>query len=183
MLRNLRTAHRSGTTEGTNITKRSVPTQLIEPADGAEIAEIRDELRRIGRLMWEDLDPRQARFWVCRDDGRRIAWVGVELDESAALLRSLYTDPQYRGRGIGRRLVATVEGEVTALGVAAVYLFSTGAGEYFRSLGYVEVPVAQAAAAVRHTPQVTWYLARPDLLSAEVAFFKSLGAGTPVQSA
>lgn len=63
----------------------------IEPADTAEVYEIRDELRRIGRMMWDDLDPERSQFWMCRHGGNRIAWVGLEIDRSNALLRSLYT--------------------------------------------------------------------------------------------
>src|SRR5262245_28157765 len=118
-------------------------------------------------MMWEDLDPHRARFWVCRDAGRRIAWVGLEIDGANALLRSLYTDPGQRRGGIGRRLVERAECEAAARGVGHVYLFSTGAGGFFQSLGYVEVAVAEAVAALRNTPQVQWYLARPELLAAE----------------
>jgi len=155
--------------------------QWIVEANQAERSEIRDELRQIGRMMWEDLDPLNSRFWVCRDGVRRIAWVGLEMDGAKALLRSLYTAPQHRKLGIGRRLVQTAEDQAAALGANEVYLFSTGAGGFFQSLGYVEVPVSEAVAALRHTPQVLWYLARPDLLSAEVTFCKVVGPNRPLQ--
>jgi amino-acid N-acetyltransferase len=156
---------------------------LIERADAVEAAAIRDELRRIGRMMWEDLDPQRSRFWVCRCAGNRIAWVGLERDGVNALLRSLYTHPGYRKRGIGRRLVETAEREAAAVGIARVYLFSTGAGQFFQSLGYLEVPVSSAVTALRQTPQVRWYLARPELLAAEVTFSKPVGPKTPVPTA
>ena len=147
----------------------------IERTNQAEAAEIRDELRRIGRMMWEDLDPQRSQFWVCREAGRRVAWVGLEIDGSKALLRSLYTESGHRKLGIGRRLVRTAEREAAGLGVCEVYLFSTGAGGFFRSLGYAEAPVTDAVAALRNTPQVIWYLARSDLLAVEVAFCEAVG--------
>src|SRR5262245_21329387 len=132
-------------------------------------------------MMWEDLDPHRAQFWVCRDAGRRIAWVGLEIDWASALRRSLYTVRHQRGRGIGRRLVRTAECEASARGAADIYLFSTGAGRFFQSLGYVEVPVSEAVAALGNTPQVEWYRARPELLAAEVTFAKALVPNKPLQ--
>ena len=106
--------------------------------------------------------------------GRRVAGVGLEIDGSNALLRSLYTEPLHRGRGIGRELVGAAEAEATALGADSVYLFSTDAGAYFRALGYVEIPVPEAVAALRTAPQVAWYRAHPELLAGEVTFRKTL---------
>ena len=146
----------------------------IEPAGEAEVLEIREQLRRAGRMMWEDVDPQRSLFWVCRDCGHRVAWVGLELDGSNALLRSLYTDATWRRLGIGRRLVTHAEREAAARGAASMWLFSTGAGGFFQSLGYAAVPVADAVAALRNTPQVTWYRLRPHLLAAEATYRKAL---------
>ena len=147
----------------------------IEPADRNEVAEIRDQLRRDGR-MWEDVDLERSRFLVCRDAGRRVAWVGLEIDGETGLLRSLFTDPAWRKRGIGRELVAAAEREAALRGVTVMVLFSTGAGGYFLSLGYEEIPVGDAMAAVHKTPQGLWYRDRPHLLAEEVTYRKHLGA-------
>jgi N-acetylglutamate synthase-like GNAT family acetyltransferase len=151
----------------------SSATPPIEPADRAEVAEIRDQLRRDGR-MWEDVDLERSSFLVCREAGRRVGWVGLEIDGRGALLRSLYTDPAWRKRGIGRRLVEAAEREAARRGAEVMVLFSTEAGGYFRGLGYEEIPVAEALATAPHTPQVLWYLARPHLLAAEVTYRKLL---------
>jgi ribosomal-protein-alanine N-acetyltransferase len=149
----------------------------IEPADRAEVAEIRDQLRRDGRI-WEDVDLERSRFLVCREAGRRVGWVGLEIDGETGLLRSLFTDPGWRKRGIGRELVAAAEREAAREGVTVVVLFSTGAGGFFRSLGYEEIPVHDAMAAVQGTPQGLWYRARPRLLAEEVTYRKRLGAAS-----
>jgi ribosomal-protein-alanine N-acetyltransferase len=148
----------------------------IEPVDRAEAAEIRERLRRDGR-MWEDVDLDRSRFLVCRDAGERVGWVAVEIDGRAAILRSLFTDPAFRRRGIGRALVAAAEREAARQGVTLMVLFSTEAGGYFRSLGYEEVPVHEAMAVVWNTPQALWYRARPQLLAVEVTYRKALDAG------
>jgi RimJ/RimL family protein N-acetyltransferase/N-acetylglutamate synthase-like GNAT family acetyltransferase len=145
----------------------------IEPADRDESAGIRDELRRGGR-MWEDVDLDRSLFLVCRDGGRRIGWVGLEVDGEGALLRSLYTEPASRKHGIGRRLVEAAEREAVRRGARVMVLFSTEAGGYFRALGYEEIPVPEAVATVPRTPQVLWYLDRPHLLDVEVTYRKPL---------
>ena len=154
----------------------------IEAVDRAEAAEIRERLRRDGR-MWEDVDLDRSRFLVCREAGRRVGWVGVETDGRAAILRSLFTDPAFRRRGIGRELVAAAEREVVRQGVTTMVLFSTEAGGYFRALGYEEIPVHEAMAVVWNTPQALWYRARPQLLAVEVTYRKPLDAGACDRSA
>lgn len=151
-------------------TSREFP---LEVADRCQVEEIRDRQRR-GERMWEDIDLDRSRFFVHRADSKLIAWVGIEFDAPNALLRSLFTDPAYRNQGIGRQLVRGAENEAARWGIRAVYLFSTGAGAFFASLGYSELPVAAAVAAVRNTPQVQWYLDHPSLLAAEVTYVRRL---------
>ena len=82
-----------------------------EVADRQLVSAIRDRQRVDGRI-WEDIDLDRSHFWVCRSGAECIAWVGLELDASNALLRSLFTEPAYRKRGIGRHLVQSVTGVV-----------------------------------------------------------------------
>lgn len=145
----------------------------VEVATRAEAAQIREQLRRDGR-MWQDVDLERSRFLACREAGRRVGWVGVEVDGRAAILRSLFTDPAFRRRGIGRALVAAAEREAARQGAAAIVLFSTEAGGYFRALGYEELPVYEAMAAVWNAPQALWYRAHPGLLAVEVTYRKRL---------
>jgi predicted N-acetyltransferase YhbS len=49
---------------------------------------------------------------------------------------SVYVLPEYRGAGVGRRLVARAVEEARALGVAEVYLFTAGQEAYYARLGW-----------------------------------------------
>jgi len=97
--------------------------------------------------------------------------IGVEPSLDAALIRSLYVADAMRGRGIGAELVAAARKAAHTRGARSLYLFSTETGDFFKRFGFVEVPVAQLVAALRAAPQVKYYLARPDELAREVAWY------------
>ncbi len=97
--------------------------------------------------------------------------IGVEPSLDAALIRSLYVIDTMRGRGIGAELVAAARKAAHTRGARSLYLFSTDAGDFFKRFGFVEVPVSQLLAALGSAPQVQYYLARPDELAREVAWY------------
>ncbi len=51
-----------------------------------------------------------------------------------------------------------------------MYLFGTGAGEFFRRLGFEQVAVNELVGALKGTPETDFYLARPEELAREVAY-------------
>ena len=96
--------------------------------------------------------------------------IGVEPSLDAALLRSLYVIDAMRGGRVGSDLVAAARKAAHTRGARSLYLFSADAGDFFRRLGFIEVPIAQLVAALGATPQVKYYRARPDELAREVAW-------------
>jgi phosphinothricin acetyltransferase len=144
---------------------------LISAATSAEITAVIHRLQAIG-MMWRDIDLANAHFFVAKKAEGIIGFVGMEVGEGGALLRSLYVEPEHRNANIGIQLVRMVETEAHRLGLAGVYCFSTHAGGFFLKHGYSQVPVAQAVQRVGHTPQALWYLQRGDELADEIAFAK-----------
>ena len=79
-----------------------------------------------------------------------VAYEGDELAGSASLLAndherirawspwlaSVFVRPASRGRGIARELVARVRADARALGVHALYLYTTDAMKYYEALGW-----------------------------------------------
>lgn len=73
------------------------------------------------------------------EPGKRVVGVvGLELCcDEYALLRSAAVEPEWRGTGLGRRLVTHVIADAESRGIKALYLLTTTAERYFPSFGFV----------------------------------------------
>lgn len=80
--------------------------------------------------------------------GRIVGVAGFDRAASDALLRSLAVAPDWRGRGLGERLVARREAAARVAGGNRFILLTTSAADYFRRLGYRDLPRAQVPAAI-----------------------------------
>ena len=90
-----------------------------------------------------------AHFELAVDaQGRIVGLAGFDRSGSDALLRSLAVAPDWRGRGLGEQLVARREAAARIAGVSAFYLLTTSAADYFRRLGYSDVPRTEVPAAL-----------------------------------
>ncbi len=87
-------------------------------------------------LPHEDIAPHLETFTVARDDGRMVGVLGLEVHGTDALLRSLAVAPEQRGRGLARRLYATVIGRARELGVERLFVLTTTAAAWFGLLGF-----------------------------------------------
>jgi amino-acid N-acetyltransferase len=92
---------------------------------GLPVAGVADSLS--GFLVAESLDTR-----------RIVGVVGLEICcDEYALLRSTAVEPEWRGSGLGRRLVERAIVEAESRGIKAMYLLTTTAERYFPSFGFV----------------------------------------------
>ena len=72
-------------------------------------------------------------------DKRIVGVVGLErCCDEYALLRSTAVEPDWRGTGLGRRLVEHVIADAESRGIKALYLLTTTAERYFPSFGFVK---------------------------------------------
>lgn len=84
-----------------------------------------------------------ADFIVAEDTNGIEGAVGLEKYESVALLRSAVVAPDYRGSGVGRRLVEQVLERAEEAGIDELYLLTTTAEKYFPRFGFQ--PTTRAA--------------------------------------
>jgi amino-acid N-acetyltransferase len=77
--------------------------------------------------------------YVARRGSRIVGTAALELYEDGALLRSVAVDQAERGSGLGRLLTERAIGEARARELAAIYLLTTTAEDYFTRLGFAAV--------------------------------------------
>jgi GNAT superfamily N-acetyltransferase len=106
--------------------------------------ETRDVEDRLSRLLAR----RDQQFVIAEHDGRSIGWVNmilVEYVETGAFVTigGLVVDREYRGQGIGRRLLTEAEQWAAQQGCAIVRLSSsatrTEAHKFYEHVGYMNV--------------------------------------------
>jgi GNAT superfamily N-acetyltransferase len=112
--------------------------QLGYPTEEAEV------LRRLERLRADPAD----RVFVAELDGEVVGLAGIhvsrslEYDRDAAKVSAIVVDERHRRSGVGRALLAAVEGEARARGCELVFLTTAerrrDAHEFYRRLGWEE---------------------------------------------
>lgn len=75
-------------------------------------------------------------FVIAVDEGKVVACFGAEAYQFVALLRSLAVHPDYRGRGLGRRLVRQVIDRFASRGLREFYVVTEDADGFFRKRGF-----------------------------------------------
>lgn len=107
----------------------------LRSANEADARVIRDLLERSG-LPIADLSTARPEFVVASTSGRIIGIGALEHFGSAALLRSIAVEPQSRGSGVGRVIVAELERRARAAGINELILLTLTAQAFFQRLGY-----------------------------------------------
>lgn len=111
---------------------------VIAPAAEEDVSAIKDLLTRAS-LPTAGVDDHWQTFLVARDGGKLIGCGGSEAYPAAALIRSIAVDPEYRGHGVGRRLVRQLLDRLASLGLREFYLLTTTAEEYFARRGFKRI--------------------------------------------
>jgi GNAT superfamily N-acetyltransferase len=96
-------------------------------------------------LAAAELAPPHGMLLLARLDGRAVGCGAVRrLDEDRAEIKRMWVDPAARGLGIGRSLLAALEGAAAELGCGTVRLdtaaYLTEALSLYQSAGYGEIP-------------------------------------------
>jgi len=87
--------------------------------------------------------------YIARRGARVVGTAALEVYAGGALLRSVAVDKTERGGGLGRLLTERAIGEADARELAAVYLLTTTAEEYFTRFGFSIVAREQVPDSLR----------------------------------
>ena len=115
---------------------------------------IREQLE-IAELPVRDLNSsRMSGFLVARSsEGVLMGAIGLEQFGAHGLLRSLVVVKNARGMGLGRKLVAGLEGFAADLGVTELWLLTIDADSFFRRIGFSITDRDEVPNAVRSTSE------------------------------
>jgi amino-acid N-acetyltransferase len=87
-------------------------------------------------LPTDGVDDHWKTFVVAREAGRVVGCGGSEAYQFAALIRSVAVDPEYRSKGLGRRIVRQLLDRLASRGLREFYLLTTTAEAYFKKRGF-----------------------------------------------
>jgi amino-acid N-acetyltransferase len=93
-------------------------------------------LLKNNNLPVKDLGTGRRIFIVARSNDKTVGCVAVEIYETAGLLRSLAVNNDFRGKGIGQKLVAEAETWSRNNGLKCLYLLTTTAAKFFPKIGW-----------------------------------------------
>jgi len=107
----------------------------IRGAQSADQAEI-ERLLIDSHLPSEGIAALLNGFLVAESNAHIVGVVGLEACGEYALLRSTAVSPDWRGRGVGRRLVERAVARAESQGIRALYLLTTTAEQFFPRFGF-----------------------------------------------
>lgn len=107
----------------------------LRTATAADAQGILDLLKR-SDLPTSDLGTARPEFVIAERAGEMIGIGALERFGSAALLRSVAVEPQWRGSGAGRLVIAELEQRARAAGIGELILLTLTAHDFFARLGY-----------------------------------------------
>lgn len=90
-------------------------------------------------------------FLVAEANGELVGVVGMEYRDNFGLLRSTAVPSEWRGHGIGRKLVEAIIARAESRGIHALYLLTTTAEGYFPSFGFRRTSRDVVPDAIRQT--------------------------------
>src|ERR1051325_1053911 len=100
----------------------------IRPAAAGDLDGIR-QLLISNDLPTAGVDEHWKTFIIAVDGDRMVACGGAEAYQFAALIRSVAVHPEYRSRGLGRRIVRQLLDRLASRGLREFYLLTTTAEE------------------------------------------------------
>lgn len=124
----------------------------VRPAEPRDLAPVLALLERSG-LPTVGVASTFDGFLVAEAAGDIVGAIGIERCGAYGLLRSAAVDDGWRGRGVGRQLVARALAGAEVVGYRALYLLTTTAEGYFPAFGFAVVDRASVPEEIRATDE------------------------------
>lgn len=111
------------------------------------------ELLRSNNLVTSDVQGENISFMVFETGGKIAGCIGLEVFDKHGLLRSLCTDINYRGRGIGSKLVEALFLKATEKSITVLYLLTENADSFFEKRGFAVIARESASSTILESRQ------------------------------
>lgn len=148
----------------------------IREATGRDLDAV-ERLLSANNLPLDGVKENFSSFVVAEDKGEIAGAIGLEKFGSVALLRSAVVSPEYRGSGVGRRLVEQVLERAEKAGIEELFLLTTTAEKYFPRFGFARVTRSAVPPAVKASAE--FQDACPD---SAVVMTRRIAAGTAARA-
>jgi amino-acid N-acetyltransferase len=119
----------------------------IRPATSQDLGAV-ENLLSASNLPLDGVKENFSGFVVADDHGAIAGAIGLEKFGPVALLRSAVVSPEYRGSGVGSRLVERVLECAEEDGIEELFLLTTTAESYFPRFGFTRTTRAAVPPAV-----------------------------------
>ena len=120
-------------------------------------AAVADDLRSICKLLADaklpitGVEEHLDTFLVIESEGAVVGAAGLEIYQSAGLVRSLVVSSSQEGRGFATRICDRLESLAATRGVTQLYLLTETAASFFAKRGYSEVTRGAAPPQIENT--------------------------------
>jgi len=95
-----------------------------------------NQILKDANLPFEDCSQHIENFFVIENNEKIVAIAGLEIYAKIALLRSVVVTSNYRGQGIGKKIVEVMKNNALNLGIHTLYLLTESASGYFIKLDF-----------------------------------------------
>jgi amino-acid N-acetyltransferase len=120
----------------------------IRPATSQDLDAV-EGLLSASNLPLDGVKENFSSFVVADDHGEIAGAIGLEKFGTVALLRSAVVSPEYRGTGVGGKLVEKVVERAEEDGIVELFLLTTSAENYFPRFGFTRTTRSAVPPAVK----------------------------------
>lgn len=106
-------------------------------------------------LPHSDIEDRNVELFSFKKKAELIGIGGWEQYGQHALLRSVVIDTAFQKKGFGEKWVSILEQQGAQAGVLQFYLLTTTARNFFKKIGYTEIPRSAVPDAIKNTSEFT----------------------------
>lgn len=127
--------------------------EIIKASD-EDLESVNSLLKLVG-LPIEGVTDNFHNFFVAWEKNQLQGCAGIEIYEDVGLIRSVAVHPSFQGRGLGRKLVETIQRFSVENGLKEIYLLTETAKEFFSKQEYVIIPRNEADIKVKQSIEFT----------------------------